>query len=155
MPETGFIGVEPFINGVAKLMASCVEQDLTHVRVLVDDARLLLAALPDASIDRLHVLFPDPWPKLRHHKRRIVDTANAASFARVLKPGAEVRLATDHLDYGRAMLRVLLAEPGLEWLAEQADDWRQPWEGWPGTRYEAKARSAGRRPIFLRFARRA
>ncbi|SNB52082.1 tRNA (guanine-N7-)-methyltransferase [Arboricoccus pini] len=153
-PDIGIIGVEPFLNGVAKLMSVCQALDLPHVRVLIDDARLLLKALPDASLGRAFVLFPDPWPKLRHHKRRIVNPETVADFARVIEPGGELRLATDDRDYGQAMLATLLACEAFEWLAATADDWRLPWAGWPGTRYEAKAARAGRAPIYLRFRRR-
>lgn len=153
-PDIGIIGVEPFLNGVAKLMTACQALDLPHVRVLIDDARLLLKALPDASLGRAFVLFPDPWPKLRHHKRRIVNPETAADLARVIEPGGELRLATDDRDYGQAMLATLLACDAFEWLATNADDWRRPWAGWPGTRYEAKAALAGRAPIYLRFRRR-
>ncbi len=154
-PGTGFLGVEPFINGVAKLLRAVETQRLGNVRVLRDDARLLLKALPDASIERAFVLFPDPWPKLRHHKRRIVNAETVADLARVIRPGGELRLATDDPGYARWMLAVLLAEPRFAWLAERADDWRQRPDDWPGTRYEAKALAAGRRPAYLRFRREA
>ena len=154
-PDIGLLGVEPFINGVAKLLRLLEQQGLDNVRVLMDDARLLLAALPDASLARAFVLFPDPWPKLRHHKRRIVNTATMGKFARVLAPDAELRLATDDPDYARWMLAAGLAEKRLVWTAERAADWREPPPGWVTTRYEAKARNAGRRPVFLTFRRRA
>ena len=153
--DIGLLGVEPFINGVAKLLRTVEQQGLANVRVLMDDARLLLAALPDASLARAFVLFPDPWPKLRHHKRRVVNAATLAELARVLAPDAELRLATDDLDYARWMLAAGLAERRLVWTAERAADWREPPPGWATTRYEAKARSAGRRPVFLTFRRRA
>ena len=119
----------------------------------MDDARLLLTALPDASIERAFVLFPDPWPKLRHHKRRIVNPETVAELARVMRPGGELRLATDDADYRRWMLATLLAEPRFAWLAERASDWRERPDDWPPTRYEQKALAAGRRPVFLRFRR--
>ena len=153
-PEVGLIGVEPFVTGVARLLSLVEERGLGNVRVLADDARLLLAALPDASIERAFVLFPDPWPKARHHKRRIVNRATLAEMARVMRPGAELRLATDDPDYARWMLEAALAEPRLDWLAERAADWRERPTDWPPTRYEAKAITAGRRPAFLRFRRR-
>jgi tRNA (guanine-N7-)-methyltransferase len=153
-PDVGFLGVEPFLNGVAKLLRAVEEQALPNVRVLMDDARLLLKVLADASVERAFVLFPDPWPKLRHHKRRIVNPETAADLARAIRPGGELRLATDDPDYARWMLAALLAEPRFDWLAERAADWREPPPGWVPTRYEAKARAAGRRPVFLRFARR-
>lgn len=152
-PGVGLVGVEPFVNGVARLLSLLEARGLANVRVLMDDARLLLAALPDASINRAFVLFPDPWPKLRHHKRRIVNRGTAAGLARVLGPGAELRVATDDPDYARWILEALLAEPRLEWLAERAADWRERPADWPATRYEEKALAAGRRPTFLRFRR--
>ena len=152
-PDVGFLGVEPFLNGVAKLLRAADYRDLRNVRVLMDDARLLLKALPDASVERAFVLFPDPWPKLRHRKRRIVNPETAADLARVTRPGGELRLATDDPGYARWMLAALLAEPRFEWLAERAADWREPPPDWVPTRYEAKARAAGRRPVFLRFVR--
>jgi tRNA (guanine-N7-)-methyltransferase len=152
-PEVGLIGVEPFITGVAKLLSLIEEGGLTNVRILVDDARLLLSALPDASITHAFILFPDPWPKLRHHKRRIVSRSTVPELARVLRPGAELRLATDDADYARWMLEAVLAEPRFAWLAERAADWRERPPDWPATRYEEKARAAGRAPVFLRFER--
>ncbi len=148
-PEVGLIGVEPFLGGVARLLAEAGARGLHNVRVLVDDARLLLAALPDGSIGRLFVLFPDPWPKLRHHKRRIVNPATVAAMARVLVPGGELRLATDDPDYAAAMEHALGAEPRLTFsrLPQRPGDW-------PGTRYEAKALAAGRTPVWLRAERR-
>lgn len=152
-PQVGFLGVEPFINGVAKLLRAVETRSLRNVRVLRDDARILLKALPAASIQRAFVLYPDPWPKARHHKRRIVNADTVADLARVLQPGGVLQLATDVPDYARWMLAVMLAEPRFAWLAERADDWLKPPDGWPGTRYENKALAAGRRPTYLRFAR--
>jgi tRNA (guanine-N7-)-methyltransferase len=152
-PGIGFLGVEPFRNGVARLLEAIQRRGLRNVRVLTDDARLLLDVLPDAAIDGTFVLFPDPWPKTRHHKRRIVNPDTAAQLARVIRPGGELRLATDDADYARWMLATLLAEPRLAWTAERAADWRDPPPGWVPTRYEAKARAAGRRPVFLSFRR--
>jgi tRNA (guanine-N7-)-methyltransferase len=153
--DVGFLGVEPFVNGVAKLLRAVEREHLSNVRVLMDDARLLLRALGDGSVDRAFILFPDPWPKLRHHKRRLVNRNSLAELARVVRPGGLVRLATDHADYARWMLAAALAEPDLAWTAERARDWREPPTDWVATRYEAKARAAGRRPVFLELARRA
>ena len=125
-PEVGLLGVEPFINGVAKLLRAIEDRGLGNVRILMDDARLLLKALPGDSIERAFVLFPDPWPKLRHHKRRIVNTETVAELARVIRPGGELRLATDDPDYARWMLAAMLAERRFAWLAERAADWREP-----------------------------
>ena len=113
-----------------------------------------MRALPDASLERIFVLFPDPWPKTRHHKRRIVNPATAAEFARLLQPGGELRLATDDMSYARAMLLALRGHPELQWQATRPADWRERAPDWPETRYERKARAAGARPVFLRFARR-
>lgn len=151
--DVGFLGVEPFVNGVARLLALAEEAGLDNIRILMDDARLLLRALADASIGRAFVLFPDPWPKLRHHKRRIVNPATVAGLARVLAPGAELRLATDDPDYARAMLEAVLRDGRFAWLAECAADWLARPEGGPPTRYEAKAQAAGRRCTYLRFRR--
>lgn len=152
-PEVGFLGVEPFRDGVARLVGAVEARDLRNVRILVDDARLLLAALPEACLERVFVLFPDPWPKTRHHKRRIVNRETAAQLARAIRPGGELRLATDDPGYARWMLEALLAEPRFAWTAERAADWRDPPPDWVPTRYEAKARAAGRRPVFLSFRR--
>ncbi len=149
-PGIGFLGVEPFVNGVARMLARIEAEGLANVRLLMDDARLLLPALPEGSIERIFLLFPDPWPKKRHHKRRIVNPSTIREFARILAPGGELRLATDDRDYARRMLELLLREPRLEWLAERAADWRERPPDQPPTRYEHKARAAGRKPLFLR-----
>ena len=150
-PLIGFLGVEPFLDGVGKLVGRVDADGLVNVRILTDDARLLLLALPDACLDRIDVLFPDPWPKQRHQKRRIVNRQTVAQMARVLKLGGELRLATDIRDYAQWMLEAALAEPGLAWTAERADDWRLPPEDHVPTRYQAKAERAGRAATFLRF----
>jgi tRNA (guanine-N7-)-methyltransferase len=152
-PDRGLIGCEPFISGVAKLLAQAEMLALPNLRVVVDDARLLLAALPDGCLERIFVLFPDPWPKARHQKRRIVNAATAAQFARLLLPGGELRLATDDMGYARAMLLALLPVRELAWEASGSSDWRMRPADWPATRYEEKAGSAGRRCIYLRFRR--
>jgi tRNA (guanine-N7-)-methyltransferase len=146
--------VEPFINGVARLLSLAEAQDLRNIRVLADDARLLLRLLPADSLGYAFILFPDPWPKLRQHKRRIVNPLTLADLARALRPGAELRLATDDADYARNMLWAVQADGRFEWLAERAKDWQERPADWPATRYEAKALAAGRRPAFLRFRRR-
>jgi tRNA (guanine-N7-)-methyltransferase len=153
-PELGFIGVEIFETGVAKLLTAIAARGLGNVRILIDDARLLLAALPEASLERADILFPDPWPKLRHRKRRIVSPASLATLARLLRDGGELRLATDDPDYLRAMLADATAAPEFEWLARRAADWRTHPADAPATRYEDKALRAGRVPAYLRFRRR-
>jgi len=152
-PEIGLIGCEPYIAGVASLLARAEQAGLANLRVVVDDARLLLAALPDRSLERIFVLFPDPWPKTRHHKRRIVNPTTAAEFARLLAPGGELRLATDDMGYLRAMLLALGRQPGLIWLAERPADWRERPDDAPPTRYEQKALAAGRACVHLRYRR--
>jgi tRNA (guanine-N7-)-methyltransferase len=153
-PACGFIGVEIFETGVAKLLSAVAAHGLPNVRILVDDARLLLAALPEQCLDRAYILFPDPWPKLRHRKRRIVNPATLAQLASAMHDGAELRLATDDPDYLRQMLDDATAAPEWEWLARHAADWRIRPEDWPPTRYEQKAIVAGRAPTYLRFRRR-
>ncbi|MEM8949414.1 MAG: tRNA (guanine(46)-N(7))-methyltransferase TrmB [Pseudomonadota bacterium] len=145
------IGCEPYVNGVERLLS--LIEDVDNVRVVIDDARLLLKALPTGSIERAFVLFPDPWPKARHHKRRIVNPDTLADMARILAPGGELRLATDIMSYARPMLQSTLADGRFEWLAERPADWRERPDDWPATRYEDKARRAGRQPVFLRFRR--
>ncbi|MEM7023972.1 MAG: tRNA (guanosine(46)-N7)-methyltransferase TrmB [Pseudomonadota bacterium] len=152
-PDRGLIGCEPYITGVARLLAIAETEGLTNLRVVVDDARLLLAALPDGCLERIFVLFPDPWPKVRHHKRRIVNPTTAAEFARLLQPGGELRLATDDMPYARAMLLALQPVQQLRWLADTAADWRSRTPDWPATRYEEKARAARRSCVYLRFQR--
>jgi tRNA (guanine-N7-)-methyltransferase len=154
-PEVGLIGCEPYLAGVARLLAVAQREGLGNLRVVVDDARLLLRALPDACLERIFVLFPDPWPKTRHHKRRIVNPLTATEFGRLLTPGGELRLATDDSGYARAMLQALIGRPELVWQAERPADWRQRPADWPATRYEQKALAAGRSPVYLRYRRRA
>jgi tRNA (guanine-N7-)-methyltransferase len=153
-PGTGFIGCEVFENGIAKLLVEIERRRLANVRIFPDDARLLLAALPAECLDRAFILFPDPWPKARHQKRRLVSTETLDRLAVLMRDGAELRLATDDVDYLRWMLERATAHPEFEWLARRAEDWRRRPEDWPATRYEAKAVTAGRRPTFLRFRRR-
>jgi len=152
-PETGFIGVEIFETGVAKLVTAIAARNLGNVRILIDDARLLLAALPAECLDRAYILFPDPWPKARHKKRRIVSPATLAQLARAMRDKGELRLATDDADYLRQMLIDAFETPEWQWLARRPRDWRERPDDWPATRYEAKAVAAGRRPGYLRFVR--
>ena len=152
-PEIGFFGVEPFLNGVAKLLAAIEAGRLSNVRVLRGDGRDVLAALPDACLDRVYLLYPDPWPKRRQRKRRIVDMPFLAEVARVLKPGAEFRFATDIDDYAGWTLARIAQQDRLVWRAEKAEDWRQPWQEWHRTRYEEKAIREGRAPGYFRFVK--
>ena len=149
--HVGLIGCEPFIQGTAQLLRLIEADELDNVRLLPDDGRLLINALPDASVDRCFVLFPDPWPKRRHWTRRVIAPATLDAFVRVMADGAELRLASDH----PAMIDWMLMHarhPAFAWAAERASDWRRRPEDWPATRYEAKALHG--RPVFLRFLRR-
>ena len=154
-PDALLLGVEPFISGVAKVLGQVEEDGLDNIRLVADDARLVLQALEDRSVARAFVLFPDPWPKARHNKRRIVNDWSVAELARVLQPGAELRIATDDPGYLHWILDVMMRSPAFEWTAERADDWRVRPDDWPPTRYEAKALRAGRTPAFLSYRRRA
>jgi len=153
-PDVGLIGAEPFINGVAKLLAQVEERQLDNVRILDDDIRPRLPQIGDATVARAFLLFPDPWPKPRHHKRRFVNQSNLAQLHRILKPGAEFRVASDIDDYIRWTLREVCRHGGFQWLAETPDHWRQRPADWPQTRYEAKAVREGRTSAYLTFRRR-
>jgi tRNA (guanine-N7-)-methyltransferase len=153
-PATGFIGVEPFVNGMARLMQSFGETPLANVKVYGDDATRVLDWLPSGSIATIDLLYPDPWPKKRHWKRRFVGKANLDRFARVLRPGGRFRFASDIDSYVNWTLLHCRAHPAFEWLAGSAGDWRKPYPDWPGTRYEAKALREGRQPAYLTFLRR-
>ena len=152
-PDIAFIGCEPFVNGVAKLLATIDEEKLGNIRVRAGDARALIETLPAASLSRIYILYPDPWPKRRQHKRRLISAEMIGELARVAKPGAEIRFATDIDDYAGWTLARFLRSPDFEWLAGRADNWRRPWRGWAPTRYEAKARVAGRASAYLTFRR--
>lgn len=153
-PNVGFIGCEPFVNGMAKALAAIEAQGLTNIRLFEGDAADLLAWLPEASVGRVFLLFPDPWPKRRHRKRRFISDQRLAALARVMQPGAELRFATDIDDYAGWTLARILRSPQFLWAAEQKASWITPWAGWRETRYEAKAKRAGGRPIYLTFIRR-
>jgi tRNA (guanine-N7-)-methyltransferase len=152
-PRTGFIGAEGFINGIAKALAAIDAKHLANIRLLHGDAIALLDWLPAASIARVDLLYPDPWPKRRHWKRRFVNEANIARLARVLRGGGEFRFATDWANYAEWTLWRLTRAREFAWTAEQADDWRKPWPGFSRTRYEAKAVREGRTPCYLIFRR--
>jgi tRNA (guanine-N7-)-methyltransferase len=152
-PDAGLIGCEVFLNGIATLLAQVSSLGLRNVRVYPEDARDLLDALPDASLDRVFLLFPDPWPKRRHADRRFVQPANLDQLARLMKPGAEFRVASDDPIYIGWTLAHLIRHPAFRWTAQGPQDWRARPADWPGTRYESKALREGRRPVFLRFIR--
>ncbi len=153
-PHIGFIGCEPFVNGMAKALAAIEANGLANIRLHHGDALPLLEWLPPASLAQVDLLYPDPWPKRRHWKRRFVQGDNIARLARVLRPGGVFRFATDWAGYAEWGLERLLRTPQFEWTAECADDWRLPWPGFHGTRYEAKAKREGRAPCYLAFRRR-
>jgi tRNA (guanine-N7-)-methyltransferase len=147
-----FLGAEPFVNGLGACLAHIDAAGLTNVRLHAGDVRTLMALLPDASIDRFYILFPDPWPKSRHRKRRLIQPDFIAEAARLLKPGAPLRFATDWADYGDWTLERFLASPDFRWTAERADDWRRPWPDHLATRYETK-RLGDCDPVWLEFTR--
>ena len=153
-PHVGLIGAEPFVNGVGKLLAQIDDDGLENVRIHFGDARPLLEALPDASIARMFVLHPDPWPKKRHYKRRMISPWFFDEAARLLRPGGELRVASDIRDYVRWTLMHAANAPVFEWTAERAGDWKRRPADWPQTRYEAKALKEGRAPSYLIFRRR-
>ena len=151
-PEVGLIGAEPFVNGVATCLGKLRAAGVTNVRILKGDARDLFDVLVPGSIDRCFLLYPDPWPKARHHRRRFVTPEHLTPLARVMAPGAELRLATDIPDYVRQALEEV-PRAGFRWTARRAADWRTPWDDWIRTRYEAKAVREGRVPHYLTFVR--
>jgi tRNA (guanine-N7-)-methyltransferase len=152
-PEIGFIGCEVFENGVVKLLGEVERRGLANVRIHAADARPLLAALAPASIGRVFILFPDPWPKPRHQKRRLIAPATLDRLAEIMSDGAELRLATDDPGYLSWMLECATSHAAFAWTARRPADWRDRPADWPATRYEKKAREAGRAPAFLRFKR--
>lgn len=152
-PTVGFIGCEPFINGVAKLLVAIEEQNLCNIRIRDDDAVDMLEALAPASIDRLFILHPDPWPKKRHHKRRFINDRNLNLMARALKPGSELRFASDIPHYVSWTLKHMAKRTDFTWTAQSPADWRQRPDDWPATRYGQKALREGRPPAHLRFVR--
>ncbi|QIE44833.1 tRNA (guanosine(46)-N7)-methyltransferase TrmB [Pseudohalocynthiibacter aestuariivivens] len=151
-PDVGFIGCEPYLNGVAMLLAKLRKADVSNVSVHPGDARDLFDVLPEASVARAFLLYPDPWPKKRHHRRRFVTQEHLVPLAKVMQPGAILRVATDIEDYVRQTLEEV-PKAGFEWLAERPSDWQTPWEDWTRTRYEAKALREGRVPHYLTFRR--
>ena len=151
-PQVRLLGAEPFLNGAASALRHLDERGLQNVRLHVGDARELAAELPDAALARVFILFPDPWPKARHRKRRLVNPAFAAELARVLAPGGRLRFATDWADYAETALLALRGEPRLRWTAARADDWRTPPADHVTTRYEQKS-LGDIAPVFLDFVR--
>jgi tRNA (guanine-N7-)-methyltransferase len=164
-PHVGILGAEPYEAGVAKLLSKIASLShpssgggwdpphLPNIRLYQGDARDIIEALPDARLDRVFVLFADPWPKKRHHKRRFIQMESLDALARVMKQGAELRFASDNSDYVAWTLERVFAHESFEWTAEGPRDWRSRPADWPPTRYELKAMHGA--PVFLRFRRRA
>ena len=155
LPDHGFIGCEPFLNGVATALGHIRDGGLGNVRLHMGDALDVLARLPDASLSFVYLLHPDPWPKARHAKRRMMNDGPLRLIAAKLRPGGELRFGTDHPVYLRHALMILRRHrASLEWLCQSPADWRQRPSGWPETRYEAKARREGREVWYFRHRRR-
>ena len=152
-PDVRLIGAEFFLNGVASAVRHLHDQNLSNVRIMHGDGRVLVEGVPEGSVERAFVLHPDPWPKKRHWERRIIQPAMMDALARAIRPGGELRLATDHADYQPWMTRIALAHPKFRWTAQTADDWRRRSADWPQTRYEAKAVREGRKPLYLTLER--
>jgi tRNA (guanine-N7-)-methyltransferase len=152
--DVAMIGCEPYLNGVARLLSAIEAAGLDNIRIHADDARALIEALPDACLGKVFMLFPDPWPKTRHHKRRLVSEPFLTELARVMCDGAELRLATDEPPYWRWMLARLIGHPAFAWTARGPEDWSTRPPDWPETRYEKKALAAGRSCAYLAFLRR-
>ena len=151
--DIGFIGCEPFINGMGSLLGAIEERGIRTIRVHDGDAREVLAWLPDRSIGRVFLLFPDPWPKRRQQKRRLLAGETISEFARVLVPGGELRFASDSGDYAAQALFLVRKSGAFIWRAERPADWRERAPDWPATRYERKALSEGRKPLYFSFDR--
>lgn len=152
-PDVGIIGCEHYLNGVASCLSQIEEQDLDNVRLHHGDARDLMDALPDASIDRIFLLYPDPWPKARHHKRRFINPDNLDAFSRIMQDGARLRVASDIPEYIEWTLDRLSERDDFTLHGDPSEGFRLAWDDWPGTRYEAKALREGRVPAYLTFTR--
>ena len=151
--EIGFIGCEPFINGMGTLLGAIETRGIETIRVHDGDAREVLGFLPDGSIERIFLLFPDPWPKRRQQKRRLLSRETVRELARVLAPGGEFRFASDNGDYAAQALFLARASGAFLWRAKGPADWRERPADWPETRYERKALTSGRKAHYLRFAK--
>jgi len=152
-PGTGFIGADAFVNAIAKALAGIETHKLTNVRLHFGDASELIDRLAATSLSRIDLLYPDPWPKRRHRKRRFIQDEMLTRLARILQVGGELRFATDIPDYADYALMRVLRSPDFIWPAQRADDWRKPWAGYSETRYEAKAKREGRVPAYFIFRR--
>lgn len=152
-PNVGFIGCEPYVNGMAKILTQIETHNIGNIRLYAGDAAELLAWAPPQSMARIDLIHPDPWPKRRHWKRRFVQDATVAAMARIIKPDGEFRFVSDIDDYCAWTLAHLLRSPDFSWMAERAADWREPWAGYTMTRYGRKAEREGRVAAYLRFRR--
>lgn len=152
-PQRNYIGCEPFLNGVAKLLTGIDQHKLSNIRLFTQDARLLVKALPDACLDEIFILFPDPWPKLRHNKRRLVNGETLKMLARAHKKGGRLLIATDHVDYASWILEQLLLSPDYAWTAKEKADWLTPPADWTQTKYQRKTTEQGRNPQFFECIR--
>jgi tRNA (guanine-N7-)-methyltransferase len=152
-PDIGHIGCEPFLNGMAACVGQIEDTGVGNVRLYHGNALDVVAQLPDASVARLFILHPDPWPKFRHAKRRVINDDRLAMFVRVMQPGSELRIGTDHPGYLAHALEVMQRQPDFSWLAEAPQDWSVRPADWPETRYEQWALSEGRPVWYLRFLR--
>ena len=154
LPDHGFVGAEPFLNGVGTALGHIRDQTLRNVRLHMGDALEVLRRVPDGSLTMIYLLHPDPWPKARHAKRRMVNDGPVGLFASKLKPGGELRIATDHPVYLEWTLMIMQRHTdAFEWTAETPRDFLEPTGGWIETRYGAKSRREGRRPYYLRYRR--
>jgi len=151
--DVHIIGAEPFLNGVAKAVRGAVEGELSNLSLHHGDVRDVLSALPDQCLDRIFILFPDPWPKSRHHKRRLLRSKFIAELHRVLKPGGQLRFGSDIIHYVDWTLTRIKRHDGFEFTPETQADWRTRPDDWPGTRYEAKAKREGRTSHYFIFNR--
>lgn len=152
-PAVGMLGCEPFVNGVGRLLSEIDRDGIRNIRIHADDARDLIERLPEASIGRVFVLFADPWPKRRHHRRRFIGPDNLNGLARIMKDGAELRLASDQMPLVRWMLFHVTRHEAFEWAAQGPEDWRLRPGDWPQTRYEEKALARGETCVYLMFRR--
>ena len=152
--DTLFIGCEPFINGVAKCLAGIDQQQLKNIRLFTRDARELIEQMPVECVDSIFILFPDPWPKVRHNKRRLLNAQTLHSLARIHKKGGRLLVATDHVDYSEWILELLLSNPDYEWTAKEQADWANPPADWTETKYQRKTTEQGREPMFMECLRR-
>jgi tRNA (guanine-N7-)-methyltransferase len=152
-PDIALTGCEPFVNGVAMCLIAHENAGVSNVRIHAGDAREVFDVAQDSAFERIFINYPDPWPKLRHHKRRFVNPENLIHLARIAAPGARLHISTDIPDYVRSSLEAMAGRPEFEWTAKRPADWRTPWADWPSTRYEQKALREDRTPHYLTFVR--